>query len=220
MVKIADFGISKILLGSDQKLLDTAGTPAFMCPELCSGVSYSGQLADVWALGATMYMVRCGHPPFIAGTVLQLYYKIQNDPLTFELEIDPGLKSLLEGMLVKDQAKRMTLQDVLNVPWLNTEVIITARDPTFDYLFVCTKYEGISNTIDDPLSRTLREVRGKQVMYDPITVSNDEIYKSVRELKGKQATRTETETNFEPVEEVSESQPCSPAMRPRSNKHR
>jgi serine/threonine protein kinase len=72
VVKIADFGISKILHGSNQKLLDTAGTPAFMSPELCSGESYSGFLADVWALGATMFMIRCGRPPFVASTVLQV----------------------------------------------------------------------------------------------------------------------------------------------------
>lgn len=98
VVKIADFGISKILHGSNQKLLDTAGTPAFMSPEICSGESYSGQLADIWAVGATMYMIRCGRPPFIANSVLQLYYKIQNDQLTFPIPMDPGLKRLLEGM--------------------------------------------------------------------------------------------------------------------------
>lgn len=36
-VKIADFGISQSLYGSKQKLLDSAGTPAFMSPEMCSG---------------------------------------------------------------------------------------------------------------------------------------------------------------------------------------
>lgn len=121
-VKIADFGISKILHGSNQKLLDTAGTPAFMSPELCSGETYSGQLADVWALGATMYMIRTGRPPFVANTVLQLYYKIQNEPLTWPpMAMDPGLRRLLEGMLVKDPSQRMTLQDVIDDPWLRFE---------------------------------------------------------------------------------------------------
>jgi len=188
IVKIGDFGISKILLGSNQKLLDTAGTPAFMCPELCSGESYSGQLADIWALGATMYMIRCGHPPFVANTVLQLYYKIQNDPLTFDQPLDPGLRRLLEGMMVKDASKRMTLQDVLNDPWLNAEQNNAERDPNFDF---------------------------HSAKYDTITVSHDEIYKSVRELKGKQSTHAET--NFEPVEESSESEPTSPALRNRNN---
>lgn len=49
-------GISKILDTSGDKVLDAAGTPAFMSPELCGGLAYDGHLADVWAIGATMYL--------------------------------------------------------------------------------------------------------------------------------------------------------------------
>ena len=56
VVKIADFGISKMLSGGD-KLVDTAGTPAFMSPELCDGKQYSGRLADVWAFGCVLYEI-------------------------------------------------------------------------------------------------------------------------------------------------------------------
>lgn len=51
------------------RVRNKAGTPTFMSPELCSGEGYSGQLADIWALGATMYMIRCGKPPFMANQV-------------------------------------------------------------------------------------------------------------------------------------------------------
>ena len=88
VVKIADFGISKMLSGGD-KLVDTAGTPAFMSPELCDGKQYSGRLADVWAFGGTMFMLRFGRPPFLAPQVLQLYYKIINDPLEFPADAAP-----------------------------------------------------------------------------------------------------------------------------------
>ncbi|CAM9095369.1 unnamed protein product [Chrysoparadoxa australica] len=107
-IKIADFGISKLMDGSSSKLKETVGTPAFMSPELCSGEAYDGQLADVWALGATLYMIRCGRAPFIATQVMKLYEKIQLDELTFpaEIKMSPGLKQLLTGELVsKSQAK-------------------------------------------------------------------------------------------------------------------
>ena len=78
--KIADFGISKMLSGGD-KLVDTAGTPAFMSPELCDGKQYSGRLADVWAFGGTMFMLRFGRPPFLVfvlGEVIHCAWIIQS----------------------------------------------------------------------------------------------------------------------------------------------
>ncbi len=117
LVKIADFGISQMLSASGQKLADAAGTPAFMSPELCEGKSFSGQLADIWAIGATMFMLRFGHPPFLAKSIINLYHKICHDPLVFPGPIDPGLKNLLENLLEKDPTKRYTLQQIIMHPW-------------------------------------------------------------------------------------------------------
>lgn len=117
LVKIADFGISQMLSASGQKLADAAGTPAFMSPELCEGKSFSGQLADIWAIGATMFMLRFGNPPFLAKSIINLYHKICNDPLVFPGPIDPGLRNLLENLLEKDPTKRYTLQQIIMHPW-------------------------------------------------------------------------------------------------------
>eukprot|EP00903_Cladosiphon_okamuranus_P018574 g17097.t1 len=120
VAKIADFGISKFVQGSHQRLQEQAGTPTFMSPELCCGEGYSGQLADVWALGATMYMIRCGKPPFMANQVMALYDKIQNDPLEFppEVNMSVGLKRLLRAMMEKGAAQRVTLDQVVADRWL------------------------------------------------------------------------------------------------------
>jgi serine/threonine protein kinase len=117
IVKIADFGISKMLDGGE-KVEDAAGTPAFMSPELCAGQAFDGQLADVWAIGGTMYMLKFGNPPFLASNVMSLYYKIQNDPLVFPFVINPNLKDLLEKMLTKDPSERYTLPQVSSHIWL------------------------------------------------------------------------------------------------------
>ncbi|KAI9992650.1 hypothetical protein PInf_014510 [Phytophthora infestans] len=118
VVKIADFGISQSLYGSKQKIADVAGTPAFMSPEMCSGEEYSGQLADVWALGATIFMLKFGNPPFLAKSAMQMFERIQNDPLVFPAAIDPSLSHLLNGMLTKSPQKRLTLLDVMVHPWV------------------------------------------------------------------------------------------------------
>ena len=127
LVKIADFGISQMLSASGQKLADAAGTPAFMSPELCEGKSFSGQLADIWAIGATMFMLRFGHPPFLAKSIIHLYSKICNDPLVFPAPIDPGLKNLLENLLEKDPNKRYTLQQIIMHPWFRHPPTVHAQ---------------------------------------------------------------------------------------------
>lgn len=148
-VKIADFGISQSLYGSKQKLTDTAGTPAFMSPEMCSGEEYSGQLADIWAVGATFFMIKFGNPPFVAKSAMQMFEKIQSDPLVFPFAIDPLLQDLLSGMMVKDPQQRMTLLEVMAHPWV-------------------TKEETLSNY----------SATGSQTV-PRITVSNDEIEQAI-----------------------------------------
>ncbi|CAH0371848.1 unnamed protein product [Pelagomonas calceolata] len=120
VLKIADFGISK-MLAQEEALLETAGTPAFMCPEICAGRPYAGPSADVWALGVTMFMLRCGRPPFVADKVIRLYHRIIHDELRFpatEAPLARGLRELLLGMLAKDPAARSSLEAVRGAAWL------------------------------------------------------------------------------------------------------
>ena len=120
IVKIADFGISKMLAGDGAReaLLETAGTPAFMCPEICGGEPYDGPSADVWALGATMFMLRAGRPPFVADKVVQLYHRIIHDALELPRDVDGALARLLGRMLEKAPGRRATLGQVLGDAWL------------------------------------------------------------------------------------------------------
>ncbi|RHY35273.1 hypothetical protein DYB32_000226 [Aphanomyces invadans] len=130
VVKISDFGISQNLYGSKQKLLEAMGTPAFMSPEMCSGEQYSGQLADVWAVGATLYMLKFGNPPFVAKSALQVFDKIQHDPLVFPFPIDPILADFLSGIMTKDPSKRLALHEVMMHPWITKERLPPGRRPS------------------------------------------------------------------------------------------
>ena len=61
-IKIADFGSSQLTRVGDL-VNRSAGTPAFMAPEMCTGDPYHARLADVWALGACLYMFIYGTSP-------------------------------------------------------------------------------------------------------------------------------------------------------------
>ena len=53
VVKIGDFGISKVL-SSKSKAFTVVGTPCYISPELCEGKPYN-QKSDIWAVGCVLY---------------------------------------------------------------------------------------------------------------------------------------------------------------------
>jgi calcium/calmodulin-dependent protein kinase I len=61
-IKIADFGLSKIL--SPDSMMQTAcGTPIYVAPEVLKGEGYDKEV-DIWSIGVVMYILLCGYPPF------------------------------------------------------------------------------------------------------------------------------------------------------------
>lgn len=74
-VKVIDFGIAKVQT-NDGKMTDTGsllGTPAYMCPEMAMGLSADVR-SDVYSLGAVLYFLLCGKPPFEAESAGALIY--------------------------------------------------------------------------------------------------------------------------------------------------
>jgi eukaryotic-like serine/threonine-protein kinase len=72
--KVADFGLARLIEGSDQ-LTSTGlavGTPAYMAPEQASKGATVGPAADVYALGAMLYQLITGRPPFLGGTAIEV----------------------------------------------------------------------------------------------------------------------------------------------------
>jgi serine/threonine-protein kinase len=74
-VKVIDFGIAKVQT-YDGKVTDTGsllGTPAYMAPEMAMGLSADPR-SDVYALGAVLYFLLCGKPPFEADNAGALIF--------------------------------------------------------------------------------------------------------------------------------------------------
>src|SRR5262249_46284654 len=71
--KITDFGLAKLLFTDQALTADSCllGTPSYMPPEQASGnPSLSGVRADVYSLGAILYELLTGRPPFLGATIL------------------------------------------------------------------------------------------------------------------------------------------------------
>jgi serine/threonine protein kinase len=109
----------------------TPGTPAFTAPECCSGGSFDGAAADVWALGISLYTMLTGAPPFMGNTLVETYQRIQSEELPQPpgLEADTPVGHLLARMLDKDPGKRATISEVLEDAWVKQHACIAQIAP-------------------------------------------------------------------------------------------
>jgi eukaryotic-like serine/threonine-protein kinase len=111
--KVTDFGLAKKFEG-DSGLTATGqvmGTPSYMSPEQASGDTRGiGPPADVYSLGATLYCLLTGRPPFLAAGILEtLSQVIEKEPLPprkLNPEIDADLETICLKCLEKEHTKR------------------------------------------------------------------------------------------------------------------
>ncbi|KAJ1487418.1 kinase-like domain-containing protein [Baffinella frigidus] len=75
VVKLGDFGISKVLAGTHDLAKTNVGTPYYMAPELCDNQKYCGKV-DIWAMGVVLYELTTLKTPFDAKNFDALSLKI------------------------------------------------------------------------------------------------------------------------------------------------
>ncbi|CAK8987134.1 unnamed protein product [Durusdinium trenchii] len=110
-VKLADFGVSKILEASGYAGT-VLGTPAYHPPELVSGKPY-GPPADAWALGVCLYELASLQRPFDASNQLALVWQIvEHQPPALPPETPADMVEIIRGLLQKDPLQRLRLEDL------------------------------------------------------------------------------------------------------------
>lgn len=110
---ITDFGLAKHMEGGTDLTMSgqIVGTPQYMAPEQALGdVANIGAPADVYGVGATLYHLLTGRPPFhsasVADTLTQVIQNEPTPPRQLNSTIDRDLETICLKCLSKDQAKR------------------------------------------------------------------------------------------------------------------
>lgn len=111
-LKITDFGLAKqveegkTLIGSKTQAGTVMGSPSYMAPEQAAGDStHVGPAVDIYALGAMLYEMLTGRPPFRASSALDTLIQVMNDEPVPPTRLMPRLPKDIETICLKCLAK-------------------------------------------------------------------------------------------------------------------
>jgi tRNA A-37 threonylcarbamoyl transferase component Bud32 len=101
--KICDFGVAKLLAGPDLKTLSgmLVGTAEYMAPEQAEGKTASEPATDVYALGAILYEMLTGRPPFKGTSTLDTLNQVRTQEAVPPRRLQPLVPRDLETVCLK-----------------------------------------------------------------------------------------------------------------------
>eukprot|EP01017_Pseudomicrothorax_dubius_P032419 TRINITY_DN4249_c0_g1_i7.p1 TRINITY_DN4249_c0_g1~~TRINITY_DN4249_c0_g1_i7.p1 ORF type:complete len:343 (+),score=69.37 TRINITY_DN4249_c0_g1_i7:112-1140(+) len=117
-VRLADFGLSAVNREGEE-MTSVCGTPEYVAPEMLVYRKYDKKI-DVWALGVLLFEMLTGVSPFAGQTRPELFRNIAYTPLRLPKHFSAEVKSLIGGLLQKNPAQRMSLEEAKNHPWFNS----------------------------------------------------------------------------------------------------
>ena len=110
---LTDFGLARLVESESSvtHTLDVLGTPSYMAPEQAAGNNAAvGSVTDVYGLGAVLYQLLTGHPPFAGGTTYETIKLLLDteprQPRQLNPKIDRDLSTICLKSLEKDPKRR------------------------------------------------------------------------------------------------------------------
>jgi Serine/threonine protein kinase len=108
-IKVADFGIARVMATSKTQTGVVMGTPSYMSPEQIAGKKVDGR-SDLFSLGVVLYELIAGERPFNGDSIATLMYNITSSAPPSIKELSPDIPDrlvpILEKLLTKDVEAR------------------------------------------------------------------------------------------------------------------
>jgi len=105
-IVITDFGLSKEGIEDNSSAHSFCGTPEYLAPEILTRSGH-GRAADWWSLGALVYEMLTGMPPFYSRSRERLFVKILKSTLRLPRFFSPEAQSFIGSLLDRNSATRL-----------------------------------------------------------------------------------------------------------------
>ncbi|EFP85907.2 ULK/ULK protein kinase [Puccinia graminis f. sp. tritici CRL 75-36-700-3] len=114
ILRVADFGFARVLAPNAGLAETLCGSPLYMAPEILRYEKYDAK-ADLWSVGAVLFEMAVGKPPFRAQNHVELLRKIEKseDKIAFPEEkvVAQDLKRLILSLLKRNPAERVSFEE-------------------------------------------------------------------------------------------------------------
>ncbi|KAM6087714.1 serine/threonine-protein kinase Nek11 [Chlamydotis macqueenii] len=122
LLKIGDFGVSRLLMGSCDLATTFTGTPYYMSPEALKHQGYNTK-SDIWSLGCILYEMCCMNHAFTGHNFLSVVLKIvEGDTPSLPDRYPSKLNAVLCSMLNKNPSLRPAAADILKIPYIDEQL--------------------------------------------------------------------------------------------------
>uniref|UniRef100_A0A3B1K128 non-specific serine/threonine protein kinase n=1 Tax=Astyanax mexicanus TaxID=7994 RepID=A0A3B1K128_ASTMX len=157
-MKIGDFGVSCLLMGSSDLATTFTGTPYYMSPEAISHRGYNSK-SDIWSLGCILYEMCCLKHAFEGYNFLSVVMKIvEGSTPSLPESYSPELNSLMHRMLERDPRRRVSAEEALSCGVL--EDLVQTVKQQFSELMLTGRADGEDGDVTQ-IARALKIVEEK-----------------------------------------------------------
>uniref|UniRef100_G1SRU6 Serine/threonine-protein kinase Nek11 n=1 Tax=Oryctolagus cuniculus TaxID=9986 RepID=G1SRU6_RABIT len=121
-LKIGDFGVSRLLVGSCDLATTLTGTPHYMSPEALKHQGYDTK-SDIWSLACILYEMCCMSHAFTGSNFLSIVLKIvEGDTPSLPERHPRELNAIMESMLNKNPSLRPSAIEILKIPYIDEQL--------------------------------------------------------------------------------------------------